>query len=88
MDSMRGEGEELVFLYQLVDGCATCSHACHVAALAGLPQEIISRGREVTTTTHTVSTQRLSKWFGIPLLICGGQHFPDSLKRHTLDLDL
>ena len=47
-----GDGEAgtgLVFLYQLVEGAATCSHACHVAGLAGLPREIISRGQEVNS---------------------------------------
>ncbi|XP_074643458.1 mutS protein homolog 5-like [Tubulanus polymorphus] len=42
------EGNELVFLYGLIDGYAACSYAGHVAAQAGLPDEIILRGREVS----------------------------------------
>ena len=41
------EGEELIFLYQLIDGHASSSFACHVAALAGLPEELIKRASEV-----------------------------------------
>ncbi|WAR24393.1 MSH5-like protein, partial [Mya arenaria] len=36
-------GEELVFLYQLVEGHTSSSYACHVAAKAGLPPAIIRR---------------------------------------------
>ena len=41
------EGEELVFLYQLTEGTTDSSLACHVMALTGTPQEIISRAAQV-----------------------------------------
>ncbi|XP_052776091.1 mutS protein homolog 5-like [Mya arenaria] len=41
-------GEELVFLYQLVEGHTSSSYACHVAAKAGLPPAIIRRGIEAS----------------------------------------
>ncbi|ELT91413.1 hypothetical protein CAPTEDRAFT_89832 [Capitella teleta] len=41
------EGEELVFLYQVVNGVARRSYACHIAGLAGLPAEVVQRGSEV-----------------------------------------
>ena len=41
------EDEELVFLYQLVDGQADSSFACHIASLAGLPNELIKRAYQV-----------------------------------------
>ena len=40
-------GEELVFLYQLIEGHTSSSFACHVAAQVGLPQEVVKRGIEV-----------------------------------------
>lgn len=47
MDSLTEEGE-LLFLYQLVEGHARSSYASHVALQAGLPQEIVQRGKEVS----------------------------------------
>lgn len=41
------EDEELVFLYQLVDGQADSSFACHIASLAGVPNELIKRAYQV-----------------------------------------
>lgn len=41
-------GEELVFLYQLVEGHTSSSYACHVAAQAGLPEDIVKRGNEAS----------------------------------------
>ncbi|XP_052239261.1 mutS protein homolog 5-like isoform X3 [Dreissena polymorpha] len=41
-------GVELVFLYQLVEGQTSFSYACHVAAQAGLPSDIVKRGIEVS----------------------------------------
>ena len=43
------DGGDLVFLYQLVPGHSDTSHACHIAALAGLPSEVVERGRQVST---------------------------------------
>ncbi|XP_064626771.1 mutS protein homolog 5-like [Lineus longissimus] len=40
--------DDLVFLYQLITGHANFSYASHVAAEAGLPKEIICRGKEVS----------------------------------------
>lgn len=46
MEVMREE-EELVFLYQLVDGHAESSFACHIASLSGVPDELIKRAYQV-----------------------------------------
>ncbi|KAL5016536.1 hypothetical protein ScPMuIL_006125 [Solemya velum] len=42
------DGEELVFLYQLVEGHTNSSYASHIASQVGLPREIIKRGIEVS----------------------------------------
>lgn len=47
MEVLRDENE-LVFLYQLVNGHSNSSLACHIASIAGLPQELVDRGNEVS----------------------------------------
>ncbi|KAM9323901.1 mutS protein homolog 5 [Gastrophryne carolinensis] len=42
------DGEELVFFYQLKDGVSEVSQAARVAAMAGMPENIIKRGVEVS----------------------------------------
>ena len=46
MDTLR-DGDELVFLYQLVPGLSDISYACHIAAGVGLPAHIVQRAAEV-----------------------------------------
>eukprot|EP00731_Ephydatia_muelleri_P019153 Em0011g1193a len=47
MDTLR-DGDELVFLYQLVPGLSDISYACHIAAGVGLPTNIVQRAAEVS----------------------------------------
>ncbi|KAH7886999.1 muts domain V-domain-containing protein [Phlebopus sp. FC_14] len=42
------EKQELVFLYKLVDGVASSSFGTHVASLAGVPTEVVSRAEVVS----------------------------------------
>ncbi|KAM4019489.1 mutS protein homolog 5 isoform 1-T4 [Anomaloglossus baeobatrachus] len=42
------DGEELVFFFQLKDGVSEVSQAARVASMAGMPEEIIRRGVEVS----------------------------------------
>lgn len=46
MDFLR-DGDELVFLYQLVEGVTNSSYACYIASQAELPADIVTRGKEV-----------------------------------------
>ncbi|GFO04709.1 muts protein homolog 5-like, partial [Plakobranchus ocellatus] len=41
-------GGDLVFLYQIKEGSASSSYACHIAAQVGIPQNIIKRGQQVS----------------------------------------
>ena len=41
------ENGGLVFLFSLVQGQGDSSQACHIAATAGLPRELVDRGAEV-----------------------------------------
>ena len=52
MEVLRDDNE-LVFLYQLVKGHSNNSLACHIASIAGLPQELVERGNEVSFTIRS-----------------------------------
>lgn len=41
------DGDDLVFFYQVCEGIAKASHASHTAAQAGLPDQLLTRGKEV-----------------------------------------
>ena len=45
--AVREYGEQIVFLRQIVPGTADKSYGIHVAHLAGLPREVITRAREI-----------------------------------------
>jgi DNA mismatch repair protein MutS len=45
--SVREVGERIVFLRRLVDGGADRSYGIHVARLAGLPESVVARAREL-----------------------------------------
>lgn len=46
MDTLR-DGDDLIFLYQLIPGLSDISYACHIAAHVGLPANIVKRAAEV-----------------------------------------
>lgn len=46
LESLHND-EELVFLYQLVEGHTSSSYASHAAIQAGVPSAIVRRGTEV-----------------------------------------
>jgi DNA mismatch repair protein MutS len=47
---VREEGHEVVFLHRVADGAAASSYGIHVARLAGVPDSVIRRAREVLGT--------------------------------------
>jgi DNA mismatch repair protein MutS len=51
--------DEIVFLHQIAPGSADQSYGIHVARLAGVPEEVLSRAREVLAEleSHPVSTR-------------------------------
>ena len=44
---VREEGHNIAFLHRAADGAAASSYGIHVAGLAGLPEPVIRRAREV-----------------------------------------
>ncbi|HPY74904.1 MAG TPA: DNA mismatch repair protein MutS [Planctomycetota bacterium] len=45
--SIKEWGENITFLYKIVRGAADKSYGIHVARLAGIPREVLKRGREI-----------------------------------------
>jgi DNA mismatch repair protein MutS len=70
--SVREVGDRIVFLRRLVDGGADRSYGIHVARLAGLPQSVVERARELLAElegTHTGGGEGLGRH---------GRHRPES----------
>jgi DNA mismatch repair protein MutS len=44
---VKEEGENVIFLHQVVAGSADRSYGIHVAELAGLPRQVVVRARQV-----------------------------------------
>jgi DNA mismatch repair protein MutS len=44
---VREYGDELIFLHQIAEGGADRSYGIHVAKLAGIPGEVVSRARAI-----------------------------------------
>ena len=49
--------EELLFLYHLIEGHVKTSYASHIALQAGLPQELVKSGTEVSRKSHRSTGQ-------------------------------
>ena len=56
---VREEGQDIVFLHRVAEGAAESSYGIHVARLAGVPDPVIHRAREVLGGLETnAATQR------------------------------
>ncbi len=55
--SVKDEGDNIIFLHKIVDGPADKSYGIHVAKLAGLPQSVVSRAKEVYDTLEMVENK-------------------------------
>ncbi|MFN3395839.1 MAG: DNA mismatch repair protein MutS [Thermodesulfovibrionales bacterium] len=58
--SVKEWGEEIIFLRKIVPGAADRSYGIHVARLAGLPETVINRAREVLTDLEKKDLSRSS----------------------------
>jgi DNA mismatch repair protein MutS len=63
--SVREWQDEVVFLYKLISGQADHSYGIHVARLAGLPKQVISRARQILANLEINSISSS----GIPSLV-------------------
>ncbi len=63
--SVREWNDEVTFIYKLIKGAADHSYGIHVARLAGLPKEVISRAREILSNLEINSMTS----DGIPSLV-------------------
>ena len=55
--AVREYGDEIIFLRQIVPGGADQSYGIHVAKLAGLPQSVLERAKEVLDNLENNSYQ-------------------------------
>ncbi len=63
--SVKEWNEEVIFLYKLIQGSADHSYGIHVARLAGLPNQVIHRAREILSNLEINSMSA----DGIPSLV-------------------
>ena len=57
--SIQEWGENIAFLYKIVEGSADKSYGIHVARLSGIPKKVIKRGREILNNLekHSIDFQ-------------------------------
>jgi DNA mismatch repair protein MutS len=85
--AVHESGSDVVFLHRLKPGGADRSYGIHVALLAGLPDSVIARAREVLTTLeagHRVSAQPVPR---DQLALVAGADDPLVAELKALDLD-
>jgi DNA mismatch repair protein MutS len=56
--SVKEQGDDVIFLRRIVRGGADKSFGIHVAALAGLPQEVLDRSREILKRLEAADINR------------------------------
>ncbi len=56
--TVREKGDEVVFLHRIAEGAADRSYGIHVARLAGLPESVLERAREVL---HELESERTAE---------------------------
>jgi DNA mismatch repair protein MutS len=61
--TVREKGDEVVFLHRIAEGAADRSYGIHVARLAGLPQSVLERAREVL---HELESERTAEHLARP----------------------
>jgi len=57
--AVRERGEEILFLRKIVEGGADRSYGIHVARLAGLPGNVVTRAEEVLKRLESGSAQEI-----------------------------
>ena len=67
--AVREYGEQIIFLRQIVPGAADKSYGIHVAKLAGLPDEVIGRAKEILENLEDNSIAEA----GQPALLTGSK---------------
>ncbi len=55
---VREDGQRITFLYRVADGAAASSYGIHVARLAGVPDPVIRRAREVLAGLERAAVSR------------------------------
>jgi DNA mismatch repair protein MutS len=80
------EGGTIRFLHRVVPGGADRSYGIHVAALAGLPPQLLARAREVLAELERQRPlEPLEQQLGLPLVASGDDRIRQELSRIELD---
>ncbi|MFW5996562.1 MAG: DNA mismatch repair protein MutS [Lentisphaeria bacterium] len=85
--AVREWGEEIIFLHKILPGGSDKSYGIHVARLAGLPQEVIKRARDVisTLTENSYDSNGKPKLAGQPGNECLEEQGKQSLQPSLFD---
>ncbi len=61
--AVQERGEEITFLYKIMPGSADKSYGIHVARLAGIPKEVLKRGKDILANLqkHSLDFQTYTK---------------------------
>ena len=62
----REVGNRIVFLHKVVDGGTDKSYGVHVAALAGVPEPVVQRAKEILQQLEQQNVVSLSKATDVP----------------------
>ncbi|ACX53005.1 DNA mismatch repair protein MutS [Ammonifex degensii KC4] len=87
--AVREEAGRVSFLYRVLPGKADKSYGLHVAALAGLPKEVIERAKEILEELERRQEKKLEKpcrVVQLDMFSCGVEH-PLLAELARLDLD-
>jgi DNA mismatch repair protein MutS len=71
--AVEEQGRDVVFLYRLVEGGADRSYGVQVARLAGIPDHVIERAREVMGRLEGSEEQRVPALREVPTLYLAGE---------------
>ncbi|MFZ5943592.1 MAG: DNA mismatch repair protein MutS [Bacillota bacterium] len=91
--AVKEEGDHIVFLHKIIQGGADRSYGIQVAKLAGLPEEIILKAKEILKSLENGTTKTSLKTLpndnhGVITTIKVGSEYESDLVDRLLNLDL
>jgi DNA mismatch repair protein MutS len=85
--AVREYGDRVIFLYRIVDGGADHSYGIQVARLAGLPQSVILRAREILESLETGNQASVGLPQQMYLFGPGALNEPSAVERELEAID-
>ena len=81
----KKRGSEIIFLRKIVRGAADESYGIEVAALAGVPKEVVGRAREILSEIESVGGRVSEKPAAAPAPTAAGQELCDRLRALNVE---